>query len=89
MSSIDKALQLARERHPDLWERTDMIARIIDPAAFTWMTTNDSKAQRRLDTKQKYLRARARSKAHDVLHALGVNTDTDWLYILDRITEDD
>ena len=33
--------------------------------------------------------AAAMSKAHEILKYLGVNTDTDWLYILERLADPD
>ena len=34
ISEIDKMLEVAREVQPDLWERTEGVAKIIDPGAF-------------------------------------------------------
>ena len=83
---MSEMLALARESNPDLWERIDGVARIIDPGAFAegyvvWPEEN----ARTFEARQKYMRAVARHKAHEVLSYLGINTDTDWLYILERM----
>ena len=85
-SSVDAALRLARELRPDLWQRTEQVARIIDPAAFAEGWVLDDRETRELyDARQRYMRSSAMVKAQDVLCYLGVNVDTDWYEILNRI----
>ncbi len=88
MKEIDDVLRIARKVQPDLWCRTEQVARIIDPAAFDddWIIDPPS-AARLHEAKLKYMQAAAMSKAQDVLKVLGVNTETDWLAILQRLAE--
>lgn len=86
MNAVDDVLKVAREKHPDLWGRTDQVARIIDPAAFAgdWIVTDDH-AKKVIKAKQEYMKAVAISKAQSILRFLGVNTDADWYEILDSM----
>ena len=79
----------AREVQPELWERTDAIARIIDPAAFAegW-TCHSGDSAKVLNARLKYHQSVALSKAQDVLRYLGVNTEADWYEILQRIAKE-
>ena len=84
--SILEMFALARESNPDLWARTEGVAKIIDPGAFAtdyviWPEEN----ARTFELRQNYMRAVAMGKAQEVLRYLGINTATDWLYILERI----
>lgn len=88
--SMPEMLTLARESNPDLWARVEGVAKIIDPAAFAtdhviWPEEN----ARAFKLRQDYMRAVAMNKAHEALRYLGINTDTDWLYILERIGDPD
>jgi hypothetical protein len=87
-TDVDKMLKIAREQRPDLWARTDAVARIIDPAAFAddWVI-DPPEAARLHALKLALLRATARSKAQEVLKYLGVNTEHDWYDILTRMAE--
>ncbi len=90
MKSITKLMKAAREAQPDLWERTDAIARIIDPAAFIdgW-TIHPSDSATVLKSRLKYKQSVALCKAQEVLKYLGVNVDADWYEILKRLAEDE
>ena len=87
---MSEMLALARESNPELWTRTEGIARIIDPPAFAtdYIILPEENA-RTFELRQEYMQAIAMGKAHDVLKYLGINTDTDWLYILERIGDPD
>ena len=85
---MDEMLALARESNPDLWARVEGVAKIIDPGAFLtdhviWPEEN----ARTFEIRQQYMRACAMKTAHEILKYLGINTDTDWLYILERLGE--
>ncbi len=82
---INDVLRKARKMHPDLFERTELVARIIDLSAFAegWVT-DDKKSQRLMDLRLKYQQVVAMRKAHDVLTFLGVNTRVDWRKLLER-----
>lgn len=88
-SAVDQALRLAREVQPDLWERTEAIARIIDPSAFMdgWIVEPKS-AAKLLTLKLKVKQSAAMSKAQEVLTYLGVNTEADWFEILRRMASE-
>lgn len=88
MRPIDDVLRAARELRPDLWARTEAVAKIIAPEAFMddWVVEPESGA-RLLAAKLAYLRAVAMRKAQDILEYLGVNTEADWMEILSRIAE--
>jgi hypothetical protein len=84
----EQIMQFAREAQPDLWARTEAVARIIDPSAFAddWIIHPES-AARLHSLKLKVLQDNAMRKAQDVLTYLGVNTETDWYEILTRLAE--
>jgi len=84
----DQIMRFAREVQPELWERTEAVARIIDPAAFAdgWIIHPES-AARLHALKLKVLQGNAMRKAQEVLAYLGVNTETDWYEILTRLAE--
>jgi len=86
---LERALGLARELRPDLWARTEAVARIIDPSAFAddWVAS-PPEAARTHALKLKVLRGVATRRAQDVLEYLGVNTETDWGEVLARLAEE-
>ena len=88
-STIDTTLRLAREVQPDLWKRTEAVARIIDPSAFAsgWIISPASAAKLHA-ARLAYLRSNAMRRAQDVLEYLGVNTQTDWFTILRRLAQE-
>lgn len=88
-SVIDKTIRLARKVQPDLWDRTEGVARIIDPSAFAddWIIDPPSAAKLHA-LRLEVLRGNAMSKAHEILRYLGVNVDTDWYEILDRLAKE-
>ena len=86
-ASIDAMIKAAKESNPDLWNRTELVARIISPEAFVDAICHPEELQKLHLSRQKYMVSIAMSKAHDVLKALGVNTDTDWYDIMRRIAE--
>ena len=89
MSSVDQALRIAKELRPDFYERTEAVAKIIDPPVFAgkWISS-DPDHQKLVDTRQRHMQAVALSKAHEVLAYLGVNADTDWYEILTRMAKE-
>jgi hypothetical protein len=89
VSDIDEALRIARELRPDLWERTEAVARIIDPAAFAggWTIVEPASAARLHEARVAYQRSNAMLRAQEILAYLGVNTETDWFTILTRLAE--
>ena len=86
MTDVDRMLKIAREQRPDLWARTEAVARIIDPAAFAddW-TIDPPEATRLHSLKLAVLRGNAMRRAQEVLAYLGVNTEHDWYDILTRL----
>jgi hypothetical protein len=80
---VDDILRIARDTNPDLWKRTDAIARIIDPAAFAddWIISDPGIAESH-KFKLVLMQSVAIGKAQEVLVYLGVNTSTDWFEIL-------
>jgi hypothetical protein len=85
-TSVEEMLRLAREQRPDLWRRTEAVARIIDPSAFAddWVIEPPEVARlHRL--KLEVMRGNATRKAQEVLQYLGVNTEHDWYDILTRM----
>lgn len=87
--TIDDVLRVARELRPDLYERTERVARIIAPEAFAegWVIHPPDMAKLHA-LKLKLMQAVAMSKAQAVLEYLGVNTDTDWYAILTRMADE-
>lgn len=85
-SVAEQVLRHAREMQPDLWERTEAVARIIDPAAFMegW-TCSDGDSLSVMNARLKFQHSAAMVKAQDVLRYLGVNTAADWYEVLKRI----
>ena len=83
-------MEIYRETHPDLYARTEAIARIIDPAAFisgrTVLIPPESHGL--WHARRKYQQAAAMRKAHEILEHLGVSTEVDWETILTRLAED-
>lgn len=80
----EEAVQAHRELHPELWEKIDRIARIIDPGAFgEAFDGTGPDAQRIPDTlRLRYMRSRARHQAWQILEYLGhVPQETDWVEI--------
>ncbi len=88
MSAIDDTLRIAKEVQPDLWARTEQVARIIAPEAFDqdWVI-HPPEAATLHAARLACMRATAMSKAQDVLKVLGVNTETDWFEILTRLAK--
>lgn len=84
-SIIDRTIAAARLAQPALWDRTDRIARIIDPGAFCAGTVFPKESQAAFNARLKYQQACAMRKAQEVLQALGVNTDADWYVILSEM----
>ena len=89
MTAIDDALRIARDVQPDLWQRTEQVARIIAPEAFDngWVVEPPEAAKLHA-ARLACMRSTAMSKAQDVLKVLGVNTDTDWCEILTRMAKE-
>jgi hypothetical protein len=89
VTDVDRMLRIAREQRPDLWARTEAVARIIDPAAFQddWIVDPPESA-RLFAAKLAYLRSNAMGRAQEVLQYLGVNTDHDWHDILARLAKE-
>ncbi len=85
-SEIDKMLAVARDVQPDLWQRTEEVAKILDPSAFfDNYQICPPEAERHFRIKQQYMKSVSMSKAQEVLRFLGVNTETDWYAILTRL----
>lgn len=89
MLRVDTEIQLAREKRPDLWKRTEQVARIIDPGAFEDGETlvTPASARKLYRTRLAYQQAIALQRAHEVLTFLGVNTATEWMDILMQLPE--
>lgn len=88
MSAIDEAMRLYRERHPDAFARADVIARIIDPAAYSAWTASDGRTQELMNLRQDYMRSVALNKACEILRVLGVNMDCDWMDVLTKLCKE-
>src|SRR3990167_8479150 len=88
-SSVDEMLRIAKRTQPDLWRRTEGVARIIAPEAFEdgWTFAEPASAAKLHRLRLKVQQDVAMSKAHDVLTYLGVNTETDWYEILTQLAE--
>lgn len=86
MTDIDRMLRISREIQPNLWERTEHVAKIIDPSAFMddWVITPPER-EALMRAKLSCLQAAAMKKANEILTYLGVNTETDWYSILGRL----
>ena len=84
-ASIDAMIKAARESQPDLWNRTELVARIISPEAFVDAVCFPKPLQRLHDSRQKHMTSIAMSTAQQVLRALGVNTEADWHDIIRRM----
>jgi len=85
---VDKMLKIAREQRPDLWARTEAVARIIDPSAFANDWRIDPPSAARLHAlKLEVLRGNAIRRAQEVLQYLGVNTEHDWYDILTKLAQ--
>ena len=87
MTDIDKIIEIYAEQHPDVWKRTQEIARLIDPAAFSDARVHPADAERLHRSRLRYMQAVATSRAQDILKYLGVNTDVDWLEILGKLAD--
>ena len=89
MENVVEALRIAKELRPDLYERTEAVACIIDPVAFgqPW-ECSDPEHQKLADARRKLMQANAMSTAQRVLEYLGVNTSTDWYEILSRMAKE-
>ena len=86
--NVEEMLDIARAQHPDLWERVDGVARIIDPAAFAdGHVVHPDDTRSLFETRRRYMQAAATHKACEVLEYLGINTSTDWLHILSVLAE--
>lgn|SRR3990167_429528 len=86
--TINAVLRHARASEPDLWARTEAVARIIAPEAFQedWVVEPPSAARLHL-LRLQVLQGNAMAKAQAVLTYLGVNTDADWYDILHRLAD--
>lgn len=86
--SVNEMLRVAREVQPDLWRRTEQVARIIAPEAFDEDWIVEPPESKRLHLLRLHMmQATALSKAQSVLQVLGVNTETDWHEILTRMVK--
>lgn len=79
----DTLYKIAKKKQPDLYKRTEGIARIIDPGVFTdgWIIHPED-TERLFHSRRKLEQCNALAKAQGVLKFLGVNTDTDWYDVL-------
>ena len=82
MTEIEKIMTQYKEKYPELWERTELIARIIHPDAWSKWNCAGEYHQKLSDARLKYMRSAARVKAQEILCAMGINTDVDWVYLL-------
>lgn len=88
-NAVDAMLRLAKAQNPDLWARTDSVARIIDPAAFVDdYVFSDDEARALTESRIEYQRAVAMHKAQEILKFLGVNTDPDWFNLLTKLAKE-
>ena len=90
-TGIDDMIRAAKEVQPDLWKRTEGVARIIDPGAFEdgWTIVEPASAARLHEKRLKLQQATAMRRAQEVLAYLGVNTEADWFAILNRLAKAD
>lgn len=88
-TTVEAVIRISRDLRPNLWLRTEQVARIIDPAAFAdgWVI-HPPEAAKLHGLKLQLMRATAMRKAQDVLEYLGVNTSTDWYEVLQRMAEE-
>lgn len=86
-TAIEEAIEASRRAHPELWEKADRIAEIIEPSAFAEWYSGISGEKREPTTRQRYLRASARRRAWEVLRYLGIAPeDTDWAAIFEEMS---
>ncbi len=87
--TVSDVLRVARELRPDLWERSEAVAKIIDPGAFAtdWII-EPAEAAEMHRLRLELLKANAMCKAQEILRYLGVNTDADWYEILTRLAKE-
>lgn len=89
-STIDDMIRAAKAVQPDLWKRTEGVARILAPEAFednSWVIVEPVSAKQLHEARLKLQRANAMRKAQDILAFLGVNTEPDWYAILTKLSE--
>ena len=81
LSPVEVTMKAAHEAHPDVWERVEAIARIINPHVFSdmWVDENGNEPMK---TRREYLQSVAIDKAHEILMYLGVNKEDEWYDIL-------
>jgi len=83
---IEDLLARAKARYPDLWQRTEAIARIIDPGAFAeGAILTDEEGHDLFEARRRYMQAVAFNRAHEVLAYLGLNEPVDWLQLLSEL----
>jgi hypothetical protein len=88
-SAGEQAARIARALQPGLWAQADHIAEMIDPAAFTeYYRSTEPGAKRLFETRQKYMQARARSLAFEIMDYLGVGRDQDWAPIFEQMAKE-
>lgn len=89
-SNIEKIVEIDRRLRPEVYEKCDAIARIINPAAFAdnWTVQPEEHAAL-VSARLSYQRAVALSQAHEILKYLGLSSAVDWGEILTRLAERD
>ena len=88
-STFDEIIRAANIIHPELMERTEQVAKIVDPGSFAegWVIPY-GEGEELFNARRDYMQAIARCRAQDILMFLGVNTDVDWAAILERMARD-
>ena len=83
--------EIGRHSLPDLWDRTETVARLVCPGAFpspgTQVVVHPKEIAEMFARKQKLLQAQAVMTAHQVLNYLGVNIDIDQYDLLGHMAE--
>ena len=86
MTDIERCLEIDRELRPDLYDKIDSIARIIDAGSFSKCSGFPEESVDRINLRYKYQRTSARVKATEILRLLGEDVPpADWMTILEKL----
>lgn len=80
----------ARQLDPELWEKVDEIAKIIDPSAFVdWSTVGGTFDREKLEIRTKYYQSIAQHKAYQILQRLGIAPEQyNWVRLFEAMEEE-
>lgn len=90
--SIEEMVAADRKRQPELWEKVDRVAALVDPGAFPVGETviEPPEAAERYRVRLAYMQSAARHRAMQILQVLGIAPEHfDWMDLFEYMASTD